>query len=196
MADGHKDWKLAAPGAGLPLVGRLVSRTALTVYAAWATKEQVLQRFQREAEAAIALVEPLSEETARTPVLIPRPLGLEDSSRNWSAAMVLEHLIIVNLGIAGVIRALGSDEPELAEVRIQDVKPSEAAELEQIERLRSAVEFYARTIEQQVNLRTQLRHPHPWFGPLDARGWHALAAIYNGLHRRQIQTIVRKLSKG
>jgi hypothetical protein len=57
MADGHKDLKLAAPGAGLPLVERLVSRTALTIYAALATKEQVLQRFHREAEAAIALVQ-------------------------------------------------------------------------------------------------------------------------------------------
>ena len=194
MANAQQNPKLADPGAGLPLVERLVSRTALTVYAAWSTKEQILQRFHREAEAAIALVEPLREEAARTPVLIPRPLGLEDSSRNWSAAMTLEHLVIVNLGIAGVIRALGSDEPELAEVRIQDVKPSEAVGLEQIERLRSAVEIYERTIKQQDE--PQLRHPHPWFGPLDARGWHALAAIHSGLHRRQIQTIVRKLSEG
>ena len=193
MADEHKDLKLAAPGAGLPFVERLVSRTVLKIYAAWATKDQVLRRFQLEAEAAIALVEPLSEEAAKTPVLIPRPLGLEDSSRNWSAAMTLEHLVIVNLGIAGIIRALGSDEPELTEVRIEDVKPSEAAGLEQIERLRRAVEIYERTIKQQDDLRTPLRHPHPWFGPLDARGWHALAAIHNGLHRRQIQMIVRKL---
>ena len=154
-------------------------------------------RFHRESKAAIALVQPLSEEVAKTPVLIPRPIGIEDSSRHWSAAMVLEHLVTVNLGIAGVIRALSSpgNEDELSEVRIQDVKPSESAGLEQIERLRKAAEIYGKTVTRLKDLRTTARHPHPWFGPLDARGWHALAAIHNGLHRRQIEMIVMRRSK-
>lgn len=150
-----------------------------------------------EAEAAIALVKPLSEEAAKTPVLMPRPIGIEDSSRHWSAAMVLEHLVIVNLGIAGIIRALSSprSEAELSEVRIQDVKPLESAGLEQIERLQKAVAIYSKTVTQLGDLRTRPRHPHPWLGPLDARGWHALAAVHNGLHRRQIDMIVKRMEK-
>jgi hypothetical protein len=135
------------------------------------------------------------EDAAKTPVRIPRPRGIEDSSRNWSAAMVLEHLVIVNLGIAAVISALcsGDDDEELAVVRIEEVKPSEDAGLEQIERLKKAAEIYAGTLRREGSLRTQARHPHPWFGPLDARRWHALAAVHMGLHRRQIERIVQRL---
>lgn len=75
------------------------------------------------------------------------------------------------------------------------MKPSESAELEQIERLRKAVEIYGETVTQLGDLRTTTRHPHPWFGPLDARGWHALTAIHNGLPRRQIEMIVMRRSK-
>ena len=30
-----------------------------------------------------------------------------------------------------------------------------------------------------------------WFGPLDAAGWHALAAGHMGIHRVQIERIVK-----
>jgi hypothetical protein len=169
----------------------------LAVYSASTPKERVLARFHRESEAAIALVQTLSEEVAEIPILIPRPIGVEDSSLHWSAAMVLEHLVTVNLGIAGFIRELSSpgNEAELSEVRIRDVNPSESAGREQIERLREAAEIYGKTVTRLKDLRTTTRHPHPWFGPLDARGWHALAAIHNGLHRRQIEAIVMRRSK-
>jgi hypothetical protein len=186
---------LDPPGAGLPAVERILARVGLAAYTAMTTKAQVLRRFQQEVEYAVLLVEALEEGAAKTRVRIPRPRGIEDSSRNWSAAMVLEHLVIVNLGIAAVISALcsGDNDKELAVVRIEDVKPSEDAGLEQIERLRKAAEIYAGTVRREGSLRTQARHPHPWFGPLDARRWHALAAVHMGLHRRQIERIVQRL---
>ena len=33
------------------------------------------------------------------------------------------------------------------------------------------------------DLKTSIRLPHPWFGPLDAAGWPALAAGHMGIHR-------------
>jgi hypothetical protein len=39
-----------------------------------------------------------------------------------------------------------------------------------------------------------LTHAHPWFGPLNAHGWHCLAAIHHTLHRRQLTAILRALS--
>jgi hypothetical protein len=42
-------------------------------------------------------------------------------------------------------------------------------------------------------LKTALRYEHPWFGPLDAFGWHALAAGHIRIHREQIERIVAKL---
>jgi hypothetical protein len=192
MMTTHNDGaSLEPPGAGLPPLERVVAHVALRAYAALRSKDKILRHFRSEAGRAIRLVAGLDEEAARTPILIARPLGLEDSSRGWSAAMTLEHLVIVNLGIADVIRALCSADAsgELGEIRIEDVKPSIQAGPEQIERLRKAVEIYAKTVEQVTDLKSAARHPHPWFGPLDARGWHALAAIHNGLHRRQLEAI-------
>jgi len=45
------------------------------------------------------------------------------------------------------------------------------------------------------NLKTALRLPHPWFGPLDAAGWHALAAGHMAIHRVQIERILQGLAK-
>lgn len=186
---------LQAPGAGLPAAERLIAHMGLTAYASIAAKGRVLERFQQEAKRAISLVQSMATDVEKRRVLIPRPMGIEDSSRNWSAAMTLEHLVIVNLGIAGIIKALCDEDGarKLAEVRIENVKPSADAGKEQIEGLTKAVAAYSETIGGLDSLRTRLRHPHPWFGPLDARGWHALAAVHNGLHRRQIEIIVDRL---
>ena len=40
---------------------------------------------------------------------------------------------------------------------------------------------------------TAARYRHPWFGPLDAAGWHALAATHMGVHRRQLERILAAL---
>ena len=37
-------------------------------------------------------------------------------------------------------------------------------------------------------------YAHPWFGPLDARGWQALAAFHLDLHRVQIERILAGLA--
>ena len=57
------------------------------------------------------------------------------------------------------------------------------------------VAIYSKTATQLGDLRNRIRHPHPWFGSLDVLGWHALAEIRNGFHRRQIEMIVRSRSK-
>jgi hypothetical protein len=35
----------------------------------------------------------------------------------------------------------------------------------------------------------ELRFVHPWFEPMDAHGWHALAAGHLRIHRVQIERI-------
>jgi hypothetical protein len=41
---------------------------------------------------------------------------------------------------------------------------------------------------------TKVRHPHPWFGPLDAAGWKFLGGFHLGLHRGQIELILKGLA--
>ena len=51
-------------------------------------------------------------------------------------------------------------------------------------------EHLTKTFGKIPDLRTAQSHRHPWFGPLDAAGWHALTAFHTALHRRQIERIL------
>jgi len=51
-------------------------------------------------------------------------------------------------------------------------------------------EQYLEHIDRVPNLHCKMRHTHHQFGPLDAHGWHCLAAIHQNIHRKQIERIV------
>ena len=141
-------------------------------------------------------MEPISEEQGRQPVLIRRIRGIEDSSRHWSLYMTLDHLRIVNHGIAGIIRALTRDETsEIPATTIADVKPSPDAGPDQVQAFQETCGLYLSTIERIEDLNTQRRHPHPWFGPMNAFAWHGLAAGHMSIHRNQIVRILAGLSQ-
>lgn len=185
--------KLAPPGAGLPPLERWFANTVLQALRGALSKDALTGWLRRETETALALAASLPEALVRQPVLVPRLTGLEDSSRNWSAAMVIQHLVIVDSGIGQLAAALSSDTPFERVLRIAEVKPDAAAGEEQQALLRAAVDDYAHLIGTLGDLRTSRRHAHPWFGMLDLRGWHTLAALHTTIHRRQIQRIVALL---
>jgi hypothetical protein len=185
--------RLQAPGAGLPTWERWMLG-ALLLSASYRSKQQVLGIFLREADLILHCAERLDPVQGARRVLINRVLGMEDSSRNWSAYMVLEHLVIVDTAIGAMIRTLADGRALTREVRIQDVKPHAEAGPEQIDKFKRAVATYVDIIDTLPYLQTQVRHPHPWFGPLDGRGWHALAAFHHRIHRKQLQRIVAGLN--
>ncbi|NDD92968.1 hypothetical protein EBZ37_12905, partial [bacterium] len=81
------------PDSGLPLFERLMARYFfLPVKARQTTWEQSNRFFERETEKILRLVQSLTLHQMQTPVLIARIQGIENSSRFWSPAMVLEHL--------------------------------------------------------------------------------------------------------
>ena len=147
--------------------------------------------FESEAARIAALARGLGPERGARRVLVPRLAGLEDSSRYWSAYMTLEHLCIVNEGVIRIIQALGEGRPYGVEVKIEDVKPSPSAGPEMLERFEGLAARYFPSVEKAIRSPSRLRHAHPWFGGLDARGWHCFAPIHHGLHRRQLEAIVR-----
>ncbi|MBH0199462.1 MAG: hypothetical protein HP497_08595 [Nitrospira sp.] len=128
-------------------------------------------------------------------MLINRIVGIEDSSRNWSAYMVLDHLRIVNEGIAQIIDDLTHDRPFAQEVRIQDVKPSPDSGPDTIDRFIQAVTAYEAVLARLGKLGRSRRHPHPWFGPMTAHDWHCLAANHSWVHRRQMERVARQLTR-
>lgn len=184
---------LQPAGAGIPLAERWLGRLALNMTAGLVGPAASLGRYRRSADQVLRAAARLSPQAGRQAVLIARPFGLEDSSRHWSAYMVLDHLAVVSLGTLRIIQALVAGQTGLPEVRIQNIKPKRDAGPEQIDRFREVAAQYGTAITTLGDLKSAARHPHPWFGPLSARGWHALAAVHNSLHRRQMDRIARQL---
>lgn len=183
---------LAAPGAGLPILELLVVRVAFRIIQEVLSRGRIQNWLLSETQKVLDAARALPSEQLTRQVLVPRLTGLEDSSRNWSAAMVLQHLVIVDTGIGELIAALGEDQAFGREVRIADVKPTPDAAEEQLVHLEDALRGYLEQVAAIRSLRTIRRHAHPWFGHLDGHGWHTLAAVHTMIHRRQLEAIVRQ----
>ena len=181
--------QLQPPGAGLPAYELAWLRSGFRVICAVLPQGAALGLFKSEGERVLSLAQTVSAEQGAVPVLIDRVIGIEDSSRCWSVFMVLDHLRIVNEGIASIVDVLTQDRPFTQEVRIQDVKPSLASGPETIDRFMASVANYEAVVARFGKLGRRMRHPHPWFGPMTAHDWHCLAGIHQLVHRRQIERI-------
>jgi DinB superfamily len=183
---------LAAPGAGLPPMELAISRIIFPIGAALTSWNAALDRFRAEGERVLDLVQPLSPPRLTERVLIERIRGIEDSSRFWSPAMVLDHLVIVGDAIGSVIVSLARGERPPGEASVAAVKPNRAAGPELVGRFRELLARYPRLLAEQVKSRdSRTTYPHPWFGELNARQWNVLAAFHQGIHRRQLLAILQ-----
>lgn len=182
--------QLAPPGAGLPFLENLIARGLLRVKRLSGNSEHFTAHFIRERVAIRRLINGRDETTLSRRVLITRPSGLEDSSRNWSVLMTLDHLRIVNHSLSGVIATLAKEEIPAGKVSTAAVKPDPGAGTDVIGPYEASCDALLATLATVKNFRTQARHAHPWFGPMDAHGWHALAGGHMGIHRVQIERIL------
>ena len=184
--------KLAPPGAGLPLIELFVARILFGMRLRRGDRDSFTAQFQREREAIRALVRTCSEESGARRVLIRRPRGLEDSSRFWSVWMTLDHLRIVHLEIARVIGALTHGDRPPGRASTAAVKPNPDASSAIVADYEQSCDTLLAIVNGASQLNTMTRFTHPWFGPLNAAGWHALAAGHIGIHRVQIERILQK----
>lgn len=187
------EFELAPAGTGLPTIERHLARILLLGMRALLSKATLNRWLEYETRRAIALAARLPPRLARQRVLLPRLTGLEDDSRYWSVNMVLQHLFIVTGGIRQVSEVLAGNGVFARAVRIAEVKPADDAGPEQQALLRASVDDYQALINRLDDLNGHGQHSHPWFGPLDLRGWHALSALHATIHRRQIEQIVELL---
>ena len=186
--------KLALPGAGLPASELFVGRILFALRRWTATRESVNARFQHERVAIRALLARCDAESGARRVLIDRPRGLEDSSRYWSAWMTLDHLRIVNREMARIIQDLTQGRIPEGAASTATVKPSPEATAAVVAEYEAGCDALLAAVAAARNLNTALRFAHPWFGPLNAAGWHALAAGHMGIHRGQLARIIEALS--
>ncbi len=185
---------LEKPGAGLPLIERIVARYWILPRGVRAqTWDQNVETFIREGRKALELVLAAPKSLQERRVLIDRLPGMEDSSRFWSIAMTLEHLVIVGQSMGEVIISLSKGVEVQRKVGIADVKPlgkmTSEESITQFEKLLKMLPERLRVEVQDRGSRT--RHVHPWFGPLTARQWTWVLGVHQAIHRRQIQSILR-----
>lgn len=186
--------RLAPPGAGLPKFELFVGRLLFAVRRRTASRESANAQFAQERERLRALLHPLSDEQAGRRVLIKRPRGLEDSSRFWSVWMTLDHLRIVHSGMTRMIGALtrGIQPPGAASTAA--VKPRADVDGTVVAEYEKACDDLMAAVAGAKDLKTAVKYRHPWFGPLDAAGWHVMAGWHMALHRRQVERICEGLA--
>ena len=182
--------KLAAPGAGLPKVELAIARMIFAWRRLRGNRDMFNARFHQERKAIHAMAGSCDAETGSRRVLIRRARGLEDSSRYWSIWMVLDHLRIVNTDIARIIKSLAGGVVPQGTASTAKVKPSPDATASALIKHESACDKLLSTVAGVADLKTAAKYAHPWFGPLDAAGWHALAAGHMGIHRVQMKRIL------
>jgi len=186
--------QLAAPGAGLPSAERLIASKGFALKCKMGSAQAFLDGFRDEQAKIQTLLDSCSPTHRGTQVLVPRLRGMEDSSRYWSVWMTLEHLRIVNAGIGAFISDLTQGRLPAGTLSTADVKPAPTV-TESVEKaFQAGCEDFLREVSEAGDLKTAERYPHPWFGPLDAYRWLALASMHMGIHRRQIEAIVRDLN--
>ncbi|SRR5581483_3065065 len=185
--------QLEPPGAGLPAGELFISRLLFGGYRLITSRERALQHFQTSTARIRQLAESLAPADAARPVLIDRVRGIEDSSRNWSVYMALEHLVIVDGLITATLKMLTDGRTPDRKVSTAAVKPPPVTDPAVIQRFTETTDRYGRILPGLPSLRTAVRLDHPWFGPLDAHGWHCMAAIHHEIHLQQIRRIIAGL---
>lgn len=187
--------QLAAPGAGLPWPEHLIANFMVKRGIRRTSRQETSSLFASERQSILGLVTPLSTEKASRRVLIQRLRGLEDSSRHWSVFMTLDHLRIVNTGIAEAITLLGQGKVPEREASTATVKPVTQVDGSVVGEFANSCEAIEQAAKTLPDLRTKARYAHPWFGPLDAGGWYFMSAFHLRLHRKQIEAILSGMER-
>lgn len=184
--------KLEAPGAGLPKAELFVARRLFALKRKKGNPKSFTAKFLEERALIRELVKKCDPETGAKRFLIERVRGLEDSSRYWSVWMTLEHLRIVHSAIADVIGALTKGIAVPGAASTAAVKPGVVGE-DVVGKYEKSCDDLLAVVAGAGNLETKLTYTHPWFGPLNAAGWHALAAGHLEIHRVQIERILEEI---
>ncbi|HPA18906.1 MAG TPA: hypothetical protein PLU30_14240 [Verrucomicrobiae bacterium] len=189
------DIALESPGAGLRAWELALVRGLIFPLWHWTTSwGEAREVFQREGQMILGECGRMDAGRLFERVLVPRLLGIEDSSRYWSAAMVLEHLMVTGKRMGEIIVALTNGRQPREVIDIKDLKPTGGAAEDVVEQFGVFLKVFEETLEERMgDPGSRLDVPHPWIGPLDGHGWACLAALHQRVHRRQVRAIRRRI---
>jgi hypothetical protein len=182
---------LEKPGAGLPFFESLFVRFWVgPIQSRRAGKEQNLKLFRFLGARVLKEAKLVPPEKRDVKVLVPRMKGVEDSSRNWCANEVLEHLMITGRPMRALIETLAAGGASDYVVDIANFKPKGAyAGRDAAPDFAAFVEETAAALEKLPIADAGPPHRHPWLGSINALQWTWLLAGHSGLHLRQLQAI-------
>lgn len=185
------------PPTGIPAVERFVARLLIRRWTRAHPPETAAALLRAQQRELTALIQSAGS-AATTRVQIKRLRGLEESSTNYSLAMVADHLARVNRDLAATLADLVQGRPSPIEVSIAKYKPDPAAEpvaaLRDLDASIAALE--AVLVDTAAIRRSTTTHAHPWFGPLPATVWASFGPFHQALHLNQSRFIVKGLSRG
>ncbi len=155
---------------GFPLLNSIIS---------W---ERALDIFENEGEKVLSLARSMEkDELFECALSGSRTIlfGLEDNSRYYSVAMVIEHLIIVGSALKKRIPLLSQGKNLDKEIKIEDYKPYMEIDDTIIDEYEMFLHGFRKEVEEKVdNIYLENRHEHPWFGELKAKDWAVMGAIH------------------
>ncbi len=157
------------------------------------SRDQASTVIRREASAYQQLIADLSPLQLAQPVRVPKMLGVDEDMRDWSILAILEHNLIVNRSIAGLVRELATGEPAKRINPKTDVMPSAQPGMGVIAEHQASVDAYLSQVTPYPELRKTATLPHPLFGKFTAHLWHCMFGFHLGLHRKQAEAIRAQL---
>jgi hypothetical protein len=184
------------PGAGIPGFQRFFLRYIyLPFFYLFFTPARAMRFWTDMNQQITDLVESTPPAQRDRSVLIPRQIGLEDSSRAWSMHWTLEHLIITATGMADVIRQLSAGHSPNLVISTALVKPNGRYGAAAMQEFTRTMQNLSQTLDPaQLNLHSAARQDHPWFGPLNIKQWYCFLALHHQLHLAQIREIHQQLT--
>jgi hypothetical protein len=184
--------RLGEPGAGVPFWERWAGKYLLLPRFRRMGWTAAVAAFEREGRALLGSARGVEASRLERKTLVARLPGLEDSSRHWSYAMVVEHLAIVGERTEAIVGLLSRGERPTTEVRTADLKPPATTPAA------DAMATYAAFLD-GIGERIRAHHargpsralfPHPWFGPLDAVDWTCFLPMHQRIHVEQARRIL------
>lgn len=184
----------AGPGFATQLLLRFYVGPRIAAKAGW---QENVRRFNDTSSEMQRLAERMDNGQLQKRVLVPRQRGLEDSSRYWSAAMTLEHVMTVGMGMRDIIIRLSQGQTPPGKVDTARVKPQGRLPAQVV--LDNYKQFAA-VLMPQIDAAVPAdkrdnpaTYVHPWFGAFNLRQWHWLLAEHNAIHLRQLREIAARL---
>lgn len=186
----------AAEALGLPWVQDFVARfVAFPAYCRTTSFERATRDFQTEIRSIEDVCGRFSPEDFGRRVTVPSSVGLEEDERHWSAALVVEHSVLVGELIGRTLVFLSRDQNPPEPFRRERLRPRGGKGVAVMEDLRRLARNYPHLVRSELGQPTGTPlHRHPFFGDLDLHRWHCLSVSHLRVHRRQLHEIRRRIT--